>query len=240
VKAENSINYQALNELEIMSKALNYNNWIWQKIVPFIGNNIIEIGAGTGTFTTHLSNRNQVFATDNAVNCIEILRNRFRSKGNIIIEYFDITKPPDMQIWRHRTLDTAICLNVLEHIENDSLALQNINSLLVQGSKLILMVPAFQFAYGTIDILDNHFRRYSKKLLVDRLLNSGFTPINISYFNSLGLLAWYFTNKLVRDSSTSASKVKIYDRYFVPVLRILENIIPPPFGQSLIAIGKRS
>jgi SAM-dependent methyltransferase len=232
-------NYQALGELEIMSLAVNYNNWIWDTISPFIGENILEIGAGLGTFTDFLKTRSRIYATDIAENCIMALKERFEALSNIKMELFDITQQPVISLWTERKVDTAVCLNVLEHIKDDIGAFKNVNDILAAHGRIILMVPAFQFAYGTIDKLDGHFRRYSKGELSSKLKKTGFRLLKIHYFNSAGLLAWFYTNKVARDNATSVIKVKIYDKYFVPILRTGERMIKPPFGQSLIAIGEK-
>jgi SAM-dependent methyltransferase len=231
--------YQALNELEIMAQASNYNSWIWRAILPFIGENVLEIGAGIGTFTDYLKTRRNLYATDIGINCINVLRERFKGFHNIIIEEYDITADPIEKGWIGKQFDTAICLNVLEHIKDDISALQNVKQVLGLKGRIILMVPAFQAVFGTIDKLDGHFRRYSKAELSGKLKEAGFRPQRMHYFNSIGLLAWFYTNKIARDRATSVSKVKVYDKMFVPVLRTLEGIIKPPFGQSLIAIGEK-
>lgn len=231
--------YQALGELEKMSRAVNYNDWIWQTISPYIGEDILEVGAGVGTFTEYLKTRSRVYATDIAQNCLQGLEKRFKEYSNIIVEMFDITRPPAEENWTERIVDTAICLNVIEHIKDDIGALRNINDILATRGRIIIMVPAFQFAYGTIDKLDGHFRRYAKRELLSKLEKTGFKPLKIHYFNSIGLLAWFYTNKIARDNATSMMKVKVYDKYFVPILKTGERIIKPPFGQSLIAIGEK-
>jgi phospholipid N-methyltransferase len=233
------MDYLPINELDIMSHAANYNNWIWKTIKRYVGKNIIEIGAGIGTFTKYLLAKEHVFATDIAQNCIEILHNQFHETSNITIEGFDITRIPDIALWRRRKIDTIICLNVLEHIKDDIKALNHMKAIVKPGANIIIMVPAFQFAYGTIDKLDGHHRRYSIDDIRTKLIKTNIEPINIHYFNSIGLLAWFYTGRVVKNVSTSPSKVKIYDKYFVPWISYLEGLINPPFGQSLIAVGRR-
>ncbi len=231
--------YQALDELKVMSRAVNYNNWIWETIRPFIGKCVVEIGAGIGTFTDYLADIGKIYATDIAQNCIDVLNQRFTGNGKITIEEFDISRSPDANLWKDRGVDTIICLNVLEHIEDDVAALRNMNSILKTGGNIILMVPAFQCAYGTIDRLDGHFRRYSRRGLSSKMGLAGLKPERVRYFNSVGLFAWFYTNKIARNRATSKSKVEIYNKFIIPWLSFLEGIIVPPFGQSLIAVGKK-
>lgn len=230
--------YQALDELNKMALAVNYNNWILDNIASFLGKSILEIGAGIGTYTSSLATRGTVYATDFAANCVEVLKKKFDGQGNIVIESLDITRPADKSIWTSRKIDTVICLNVIEHIEDDVTALRNMAAISAKGAYIIVMVPAFQCAFGTIDKLDGHYRRYSRELMNSRFKSAGIKPARVRYFNSVGLLAWYYTNKVVKNSETSTAKIKLYDNCFVPPLKLLERIIPPPFGQSIIAIGR--
>ena len=232
--------YQAINELKTMAGAANYNSWIWNNIKDHIGNSILEIGAGIGTFTHYLCDYSKVHATDIADNCIEILKNRFLNHPNVIIAKFDITRISELEYWAKQEIDTMICLNVLEHIDDDLDALKNLYSIVCGKAKLILMVPAFQFAFGKIDSVDGHFRRYSMGNLILKLDTAGFSTLNVRYFNSIGLLAWYYTNKVVRNERTSPMKVRIYDKYFVPILSRIEGFAKPPFGQSIIAIAEKT
>jgi predicted SAM-dependent methyltransferase len=53
--------------------------------------------------------------------------------------------------------------NVLEHIEDDSRALNEMFAKLQINGKLAIYVPAFMFLFSDLDIKAGHFRRYSKK-----------------------------------------------------------------------------
>lgn len=240
MKGNTSPEYQAVTELDTMALAGNYNNWIWNTIKPFIGKRVLEIGAGIGTFTEYLSDRELLYATDFADNCIAILKNKYSTNSNISIFQLDITDETTVKRLGRADFDTAICLNVLEHIENDLDALKSINTLLSRDGKLVIMIPAFQFAYGSIDKLDGHFRRYSKREIAQKMKIAGYKITANFYFNSIGLLAWYYTNRILKNTTTSANKVKIYDTYFVPILRAIESKVKPVFGQSIIVIGTKA
>ncbi len=64
-------------------------------------------------------------------------------------------------------IDTAFSVNVIEHIERDDLALSNMIAGTKTGGHICLLVPAHPFLYGSLDALDHHFRRYTKKSLSD-------------------------------------------------------------------------
>jgi hypothetical protein len=109
----------------------------------------------------------------------------------------------------------------------------------VENGRIILLVPAFQFLYGTIDRLVGHKRRYTKRSLKELLNKAGFIVEKIEFMNSLGILGWFLNNRILRRREESVSQVALYDRFFVPLIRRIEKIITPPFGLSIVAIARR-
>ena len=230
--------YEALSELELMSKAVNYNKWILEKIRNYLGKRILEVGAGMGTFTSFFLDREKIISVDVAPNCVDYLKQRFKNIPQVDVLQMDVSGDSETKKILGEGIDTIVCLNVLEHIEDDLKALKNLRDVLIPNGKLILMVPAFPFAFGTIDQLDGHFRRYKKRELKNKLESCGFKLLKIFYFNSLGLWGWYFNNRMVKKKSNSLQQVLFYDRVFVPILSFFERIISPPFGQSLMVIAQ--
>jgi SAM-dependent methyltransferase len=72
--------------------------------------------------------------------------------------------------------------DVLEHIEKVSEFLNEIHRVMQPGSKLFVTVPAHQWLFSDFDSSIGHFRRYSKKKLVEELAASGFKPLKVRYF----------------------------------------------------------
>lgn len=80
----------------------------------------------------------------------------------------------------------AICLfDVLEHTQNDLLAIEHLARKLKPGGRLILTVPAYMFLWGQQDEVSLHYRRYTKRSLAAKLRKSGFTIERATYFNTL-------------------------------------------------------
>ena len=134
--------------------------------------------------------------------------------------------------------DTVICVNVLEHMKNDKKALENMHSVLEKKGKLILMAPAFQALYGTIDKANKHYRRYNKKQLKSLLKQCNFKIKSMAYMNLFGLLGWWYHNKFLKISVHNTKDLLLFDK-LAPFLSFIEKIIPPPVGLSLIVIAEK-
>jgi len=221
-----------------MSRARNYTEWIFDKYENCIGKRVVEIGAGIGNFTGKFIDKELVIAVDNYKPCIDYIKNRFADNNNIIPLEESIDSPSILSLSRYSP-DTIVCINVLEHVEDDIAALDNMFSILTEGGKLILLVPAFQFMYGTIDRLVGHYRRYSKRDIETKLVTAGFYVKSISYMNCIAPFGWFLNNRILKKQEESLSQVIFYDRFVVPWLRKVEQIFIPPFGLSLVVVVEK-
>src|SRR5207244_13246114 len=99
-------------------------------------------------------------------------------------------------------LDTVVCLNVLEHIEDDAASLRAMHDLLRpgggKGGRLVLLVPALRVLYGTLDEALGHFRRYVPDELAAQLRTAGFRVRHLEYFHLAGARGWCLTGRLLR------------------------------------------
>lgn len=227
-----------IHDLEIMSRANNYRAWIFSHFSRHTGQRIIEIGAGIGNFTRLFADRELVIAVDTHEACIEYLKKRFSDHNNIVSLKGDIADTELLKLCEYKP-DTVVCINVLEHVQDDMAALSNMFHLLGHGGRLALLVPAYQFLFGSIDRVVGHCRRYNKNELAKKLASAGFTIEDLFYMNSVGVLGWFLNNRILEKEKESPSQVMVFDKLFVPWLRYAENIFRPPFGLSLVAVAKK-
>src|SRR6266567_6920224 len=107
-----------ISDLEIMAGARNYREWMYRRLAPYIGQRILEIGAGIGNFTNLLLDRELVVPTDNFAPCVEHLKThlgvRLKAPPMLLDASEDIG--PELNSYR---FDTVVCLNVLEHVDDD-------------------------------------------------------------------------------------------------------------------------
>ena len=134
-------------------------------------------------------------------------------------------------------MDTVICLNVLEHIQDDLLGLRNIYSALEPGGRAIVLVPHGQEVYGTLDEALGHYRRYSQEELNSRMVAAGFIVERILEFNRITRPAWYMNGKIFKRTTFNRLQLKIFDR-LVWLWRRIDAALPWP-PTSIIAIGRK-
>jgi SAM-dependent methyltransferase len=224
-----------VRDQERMTAATRYFAWQSRLAKRAAGSRIVEVGCGIGNFTAMLTDRELVVGIDVEASCIAKHRQRFRDCRNIQAEVMDACAPEFQALASHRP-DSVVCLNVLEHIADDGLALSNMASILAPKGKVILIVPAFKGLYGPIDANLGHHRRYDKRGFAALARRAGLEVRTLNYMNSIGLIGWWINAKLLPRQAQSESQIMIFDRLIVPLLSIIESLVNPPFGQSLFAV----
>jgi len=121
--------------------------------------------------------------------------------------------------------DTVICLNVLEHIEDDATGLANISSALIPGGVAIVLVPQDPGLYGTLDEELGHYRRYSEAELRAKWKPPA-SPSSRSCTLTASPPGWWFTGA---SSARSSSRVLLwfFDR-LVWLWRRIDRTLPGP------------
>lgn len=158
--------------LTYMSKLDRINWLLYKKIEPYLGRRILEAGCGNGNLTSQFLDRELIVTVDNDETMLDEVRKRFSQYHNVKINNYNLTDAKVRKLSSYN-IDTIICSNTLEHIKDDNTALQNFSALLQQGN-LIVIVPAFEFLYCSLDRGAGHYRRYSLKALSEKLQKSGF------------------------------------------------------------------
>ncbi|HEY7195020.1 MAG TPA: class I SAM-dependent methyltransferase, partial [Gemmatimonadales bacterium] len=217
-----------------LAGAARYNRWMFDRLRRWIGRRVLEIGSGIGNLSAFLVDRERLVLTDTREEYLSRLRERFADNPNVSVARLNL--PDDHATLAGQRFDTIICLNVLEHVENDRGSLVAIRAMLAPGGRLALLVPALPALYGTMDRELGHHRRYKRGALSDLLRATGFKLAHIEYFNLAGVPGWWFAGRVLRRPIIPAGSLKLYDA-LVPLFR-LERLLPWRVGQSLIAIGE--
>jgi SAM-dependent methyltransferase len=225
--------------LELLSGVESYNEWTFEIIEPFIGNVIFEAGCGKGTFTSRFLKKGKVVACDISVDYLKEVEETYKDNPNLINTVkWNLHDTSGLQKLSKINFDTIVCLDVLEHIKEDSNVLINFNRLLSVGGILILKVPAVKAIYGTLDEHLGHYLRYSKKEIRTKVLQHGFEVLKLRYLNIIGIFGWYLNGVILKKSIIPITHLRMYER-LVPFLKFIEGIIPPPLGQSLFLICRK-
>ena len=223
-------------QLRRRARLKRYNQWVWQRVQPFVGQRVLEVSAGNGTMTRFLYGRELIVATDTETAYVDRLRNAFRRRPGVLVERFDLESDDPQQLAQHR-FDTIMAINVLERASDDRKALRNAHALLEDGGRIIVFVPAGQSLFGSMDRGIGHQRRYEKNELIAKLEESGFEVESIGFQNRAAKLAWWINAKLFGRRELPSAQSRVFD-FLVPLMRALDGAHPSS-GLSLIAIGRK-
>ena len=222
--------------LERMSRMRHLNRRMARALDPHLGRRVLEVGSGHGNLTEHLLARADVVATDLDDVALARLSASMGGSDHLEIHRWDLREPlPKLR--SDAPIDTIVCLNVLEHIEEQQLALENARRILEPRSgKLCLLVPAHPSLFSPLDVKLGHRRRYTKRSLTSALEEAGFRVDSVSWFNMLGMPGWWLNGKVLRRDRLPPFQLTVYNalsRVALPA----ERLVGPPVGLSLIAIA---
>jgi glycosyltransferase involved in cell wall biosynthesis len=222
--------------LRAMSGVPKFNRWMADVLRPFVGSRVLEIGAGIGNLTQQLAPRDRYTASDVSPHYLEYLRGLVRGKPTLDVAEIDVTRAEDFE-GRREAYDTVICLNVLEHLDDEAAALANIRSALAPGGRALLLVPQGPWLFGSLDEALGHVRRYTRESFRAAVANAGFELETLFDFNRGTVPGWWLNGRLLRRRHFSKPQLKLVN-LTTGVLRVLDRVLPW-HGASLIAVARR-
>jgi glycosyltransferase involved in cell wall biosynthesis/phospholipid N-methyltransferase len=219
-----------------LGRARRFNAWMAETIKPYCGQRVLEIGSGVGSLTRRLIPRTKYVASDINPLYLQTLANLGAYRPNVETAYCDVT---DLSSFPRidAEYDTVICLNVIEHVDDDRAALLNINRVLAPSGRAIILVPQGMGNFGTLDQVLGHRRRYTRQSLAEVAAECGFAVTRMLEFNRVGSLAWFLNGKILQRRTFGLGQIWLLN-LMTPVFRRLDKMLPlPPL--SLIAILER-
>lgn len=229
--------------LDVIGAADKFNRWMFQTIQSFAQGDILEIGSGIGNISTHfLDNEYSIMLSDFRPEYCEELTNKFSHFSNFLgVRRIDLVDPNFSE--KHQELlekfDTVFALNVIEHIEDDKLAIANCKKFLRKGGNLIILVPSYQSLFNNFDFQLGHYRRYNIPKLINLFRKNDLEIIHQQYFNSIGTLGWLVNGTFLKKKSIPEGQMILYNK-LVPVFKILDRAFLNKFGLSTIVIGTKT
>ena len=207
---------------------------MFDRLRRWVGRRVLEIGSGIGNLSAFLLDCERLVLSETREEYLERLRARFAGRPNV--DVVRLYLPNEHGALEGQQFDTIICLNVLEHVEDDAASLVAMRKLLRPAGRLVLLVPALPALYGSLDRALGHFRRYTRRELGSKFERAGFRVPHIEYFNLAGIPGWWFAGRVLRRRVIPTGSLRLYDA-LVPLFR-LERMLPWRVGQSLIPIGE--
>jgi 2-polyprenyl-3-methyl-5-hydroxy-6-metoxy-1,4-benzoquinol methylase len=229
--------YYSGTELDSFIEARNYYRTILKFFRPYVGDRVLEVGAGIGTFSSFLlglMNVRELTTLEPAVNLFPLLDRRFSEDSRVkCVNGYLHDYPPSEDI------DTVVSINVLEHIENDGGFLRSAQQVLAPGGTILLFTPAMPMLYGSLDRQFGHNRRYTKRGLAQELRSAGFSLESLRYFDLPGILGWFLATRILKRNTLLPDDVRHYDRFVFSWSSKIESWWEPPIGKNLLAIGRK-
>jgi glycosyltransferase involved in cell wall biosynthesis len=215
-----------------------YVSWLTSLLRPYLRDTVLELGAGIGNLAGRLmGKRAHYIASEKDPLYLHALRNRFLRTPNVSVRQLDPGSPADFEPLRE-SVDTVLCVNVLEYVDNPQATLAAIRGTLQPDGLLLVLVPQGRGLYATIDQTLGHKRRFERRELEGLLGQSGFSVERTIQLNKIGTPAWWLFGQVLKRRHISKVPLKLYDKT-VWIWRRLERILPWP-GLSLIAVARRT
>ncbi|MBX6330858.1 MAG: glycosyltransferase [Gemmatimonadaceae bacterium] len=219
-----------------MEKARRFNLWMGDTLRPFVGERVLEIGAGIGTLTSQFIPRELYVASDINPSYLDYLSSYAMGKPYLHALEVDAAEPEHFR-GLEGIFDTVLMINVLEHVSRPDVALANIHRALAPGGRAVILVPQHPELYGTLDEALEHRERYTPQTLVDSLTAAGFQVQRLFDFNRFSRPGWWLNGRVLRRRTFSRVQLKALDT-LLPLLRRIDRALPWS-GLSVIAVATK-
>jgi SAM-dependent methyltransferase len=216
-----------------------YIRWQFEQFEPYLGRRVADVGCGLGNFTPFLLDRELYLGVEPDQELLGEFMKRYGNHSRVRTASVDATSSEFREALAAHRVDSILCVNVLEHIENDALALKTMTDALPESGILCILVPALPVLYGSLDIVAEHHRRYSRKMLQDAFQRLPLDLYMLKYFNLIAAPGWFIKGRILKQTKHTNDNYHLMNA-MLPWARRLEMWFSPPLGLSLVsALGKR-
>jgi glycosyltransferase involved in cell wall biosynthesis len=221
-----------LRSLQLARRA---TEWTMARVHPYLSGTVLEVGAGIGTHVQFMLDQDELILAESDPEYLRVLRNTFHERRRMRVVEWDVSSavPDDL-----KGVDTILCSNVLEFVEDDGKALGNIRDCLRPEGTLILVVPAGEWLRGSMDESIGNLRRYDNGAIENLLQQSGFALQECFSMNKVGALGWWFFGHVIKRKALDRMQAKFFNM-IIPLVKVLDPILPWS-GVTLVAIARRT
>ena len=222
-------------ELETFLYAQNWKSYWSSRVMKYMGENILEVGAGIGTNTEIFSNKHyhRWVCLEPDTRFAEYLTSSILRKNKD--SPYNVIQGTIKDITDDSKFDTILYIDVLEHVEYDKIELQYVTKYLDRGGAIIILVPAHSWLFSKFDKAIGHYRRYNKKML-SSIIPRNMKLDRIEYLDSVGLLASVFNRFLLKSQAPSIKQVKLWDSIMIPGSIVLDRFFKYSIGKSILGV----
>jgi 2-polyprenyl-3-methyl-5-hydroxy-6-metoxy-1,4-benzoquinol methylase len=230
-------------DLEAMSFARNYHRWILDLFRPYLGTRLVEVGAGSGSFSEMLlalGPESLALVEPSGMHRQLVEAAKSWQTETRVTTFNDTFDRVAARIRDAERPDSIIYVNVLEHVADDEAELRLVRETLCQKGRAFVFVPALSWLYGSFDELVGHRRRYARRELGAKCERAGLRVVKSIYFDAAGVLPWWVKYRVLRSEKMEPGAVKFYDDFCVPALRRIEAAVAPPFGKNILLVAEKA
>jgi SAM-dependent methyltransferase len=227
------------SELDLFAEVHNWKAY-WSGLVqPYIHGDVLEVGAGLGANTRLLSKQR----SESRWVCLEpdsglSTQTAARLADLNGVRNYEIVCGTMAAIPDEPAFDTIIYIDVLEHIEDDAGEMRAAALRLRPNGHIIVLSPAHQWLFTPFDAAIGHFRRYNKASL--RSTTPPGTTLNKLFYVDVVGIAASATNRLfLQQSLPQKSQLATWDRWMIPVSRVVDPLIGRTLGKSIIGVWRK-
>jgi glycosyltransferase involved in cell wall biosynthesis len=215
-----------------------YLSWVTRVLRPYLGDTVLEIGAGLGNLTGRLMGKKLMYvAAEKDSLYLHALRNRFLRTPSVNVCELDPENPSAYAPWAGQ-FESALCANVLESVEDPQAVIHSIAGCLKPNGKLIVLAPQGPGLFGSLDRAIGHKRRFSSQELSQMFEANGFTVEHEHQLNKFGAVSWWIFGRLLGRSKMNRVALKLWDKT-VWFWRRVDAILPWR-GLSLVMVARKS
>ncbi len=227
------------SELELFAQALNWKAYSRKLMNPYIGSEVLEVGAGIGSTTKALCKgvykRWLCLEPDSVlVKKLNSLTTNGSLPKSCEVRWGGLS---DLKV--EEVFDTIIFVDVLEHIQDDKTAIKIAANHLKNNGFLIVLAPAHSWLFTIFDKAVGHYRRYSKRTLA-AVVPENLESVSLIYIDSVGLIASLGNRLLLRSRMPNKWQIAVWDKGMIPLSRKFDPFFKYSIGKSVLGIWQKS
>lgn len=231
-----------------MATAERYHRYIWDCVEPHLGRRVLEVGVGNGQYTRLMSASGRLIAAAD----ISVAHLRPISAAGwrgVTTHHLDLDTPEAARKeLASFAADTVLLVNVLEHLSDAVAALTFLREVADTSAKAVVLVPAHNWLFNSLDAEAGHYLRFSRRNLTEAMTLAGWRDVHCRYMNAPGIPGWVLAGVLARwkksdrgsslDSPTTNSLIVLYDRFLASIPRLTDSLFSDICGLSVLAVGR--
>jgi SAM-dependent methyltransferase len=221
-------------ELELFQGAIHWKRYWSSQIKRFVGGRVAEVGAGIGANTVFLYEFSENWV------CVEpdpaLAREIAVRKASGDLDQRCVVEATTLrQLPKTASFNTILYIDVLEHIGDDRDELREAALRLRPNGYLVVLGPAHNWLFTPFDAAIGHFRRYTRRSLVD-LAPPGLSLRSVKYLDAVGMLASLANRCLLRSAHPSAAQISLWDNVMIPASKLADRATGYRIGKSIIGV----